>query len=60
MDIQLKSELTIGVFVIRQENILSTDNNRNRWFLYRKQPDGSLKPIGRYKNQKQAVKSTKL
>ena len=56
----MQSDLIIGVFVIRQENILSTDNNRNRWFLYRKQPDGSLKPIGRYKNQKQAVKATKL
>jgi hypothetical protein len=56
---QSKSELIIGVFLIRQENILSTDFNRNRWFVYRRDGD-SLRPVGRYKNQKQAIKSTKL
>jgi hypothetical protein len=50
-----KTEITIGVFLIKQENILSTDNNRNRWFLYK-----NGKPIGRYKNPKQAIKATKL
>jgi len=51
----MQTELKIGVFTIRQENILSTDLNRNRYFLYKND-----KPIGRYRNLKQAIRNTKL
>jgi len=50
--------IIIGIYTIRQQDILPTDFNRNRWYLYRT-IDGVEKQIGRHKTQKQAILATK-